>query len=91
MKARLTLLLVLLAAIAWACGGPINTGGVPDPNKSDPKKSDFGVGGPVNSGGVPDTKKSDPSKSNGPGGPINTGGAPDVSKSDPKKDGGLPK
>lgn len=96
MNARTLVLVASVALVALACGakaptpgknplgGPINTGGQPDPSKS--KTDAVDVGGPVNTGGAPDTKKSTGAPALG--GPINSGGAPDLNKSVPKKDAG---
>ncbi len=71
--------------------GPVNSGGKPDPNKS---QGTIGLGGAPNLGGVPDVTnvnaggKPDPDKSHGQIGNVgaaNSGGRPDVSKSIPKK------
>lgn len=91
MKAALVAFLVATAAVPFALvacgakapegpssplGGPVNTGGKPDVDKS---KGDVDVGGPVNTGGKPDVDKSKGDV--GVGGPVNTGGKPDVDKS----------
>jgi hypothetical protein len=60
-------------------GGPINTGGKPDVDKS---HGTIGTGGEPNTGGAPDVNKSHGTI--GTGGPVNSGGAPDVKKSLPK-------
>ncbi len=72
-------------------GGPVNTGGKPDVDKS---HGTVGPGGDVNTGGTPDVNKSntggtpDVNKSHGTistGGPVNTAGTPSLGKD---KDGG---
>ncbi len=60
-------------------GGPVNTGGKPDVNKS---HGTVDVGGDPKFGGAPDVNKSYGTV--GTGGPVNTGGKPDVKKSLPK-------
>lgn len=70
-------------------GGAINTGGTPDPSKTDTKgKPDTSK---TDTAGKPDPSKTNTSKEPA-GGAINTGGAPDLSKSNipglGSKDGG---
>jgi hypothetical protein len=60
-------------------GGPINTGGKPDVDKS---QGTISTGGAPNAGGAPDVNKSRGTISTG--GPVNSGGAPDPKKSLPK-------
>lgn len=60
-------------------GGPVNTGGKPNVDKS---HGTISTGGDPNSGGAPDVNKSHGTV--GTGGAVNTGGAPDLKKSLPK-------
>ncbi len=60
-------------------GGPVNTGGQPNVDKS---HGTIGTGGAPNAGGAPDVNKSHGTV--GTGGAVNTGGAPDLKKSLPK-------
>ena len=60
-------------------GGPVNTGGKPDVNKS---RGTISTGGDPNAGGAPDVNESHGTI--GTGGPVSSGGAPDVKKSLPK-------
>ena len=59
-------------------GGPVNTGGKPDVDKS---HGTINTGGDPNAGGAPDVNKSHGTIN--AGGPVNTGGKPDVKKSVP--------
>lgn len=60
-------------------GGPVNTGGKPNVDKS---HGTISTGGDPNAGGAPDVNKSHGTV--GTGGTVNTGGAPDLKKSLPK-------